>query len=109
MAGGGGRRTGWTGAGRGARLHGAQGRPASAVPAPRIHARGAAPLPAPCRQECSADRAAAFYIGAVRMQAVGLRTNAFIVAPLAVFAAIVFGFAVYNTVCKNSHINLLSC
>ena len=43
------------------------------------------------------------------MQAVGLRTNAFIVAPLAAFAAIVFGFAIYNTVCKNSHINLLNC
>lgn len=53
--------------------------------------------------------AAAFYMGAAGMHAVGLMTKAFVVAPLAAFAAIVFGFAVYNTVCKNSHINLLNC
>ena len=48
-------------------------------------------------------------MGAAGMHAVGLMTKAFVVAPLAAFAAIVFGFAVYNTVCKNSHINLLNC
>ena len=56
-----------------------------------------------------APAAAAFYMGAAGMHAVGLMTKAFVVAPLAAFAAIVFGFAVYNTVCKNSHINLLNC
>ena len=40
---------------------------------------------------------------------VGLKTNAFIVGPLALFAAVVFGFALYNTVCKNAHINLFNC
>ena len=66
-------------------------------------ARGRA---AHCREP---PAAAAFYMGAAGMHAVGLMTKAFVVAPLAAFAAIVFGFAVYNTVCKNSHINLLNC
>lgn len=40
---------------------------------------------------------------------VGLATKVLVVGPLAVFAAVVFGFAIYNTVCKNAHINLLNC
>ena len=40
---------------------------------------------------------------------VGLKTKVFVVGPLAAFAAVVFGFAVYNTVCKNAHVNLLNC
>ena len=39
----------------------------------------------------------------------GLKTKVFIVGPLAFFAAVVFGFAFYNTICKNAHINLFNC
>lgn len=36
----------------------------------------------------------------------GLKTNLFVLVPLAAFAAVILGFGVYNTVCKNSHIPL---
>ncbi len=39
----------------------------------------------------------------------GRMTKAFVVAPLAVFAAIIFGFAIYNTLCKNSSVAVLNC
>ena len=39
----------------------------------------------------------------------GLRTKLFIVLPLGVFAGIIFGFGIYNTICKNTHINLFNC
>ena len=64
---------------------------------PASHAAGARPA------------LATFYMNAACLPAVGLRANAFIVAPLAVFAAVVFGFAFYNTICKNAHVNLFNC
>ena len=36
----------------------------------------------------------------------GKKTNFFILIPLAIFAAVVIGFGVYNTLCKNSNIPL---
>ena len=39
----------------------------------------------------------------------GLRTKVFILIPLIIFGGIVFGFGMYNTICKNAHINLLDC
>ena len=39
----------------------------------------------------------------------GLLTKVFIIIPLAAFAAIIFGFGIYNTVCKNAHVNLFGC
>lgn len=36
----------------------------------------------------------------------GLRTKIFLIIPLAVFAAIIFGFGLYNTFCKNANIAL---
>lgn len=39
----------------------------------------------------------------------GLMTKAFVVTPLAIFAAIIFGFAIYNTLCKNSSVAILNC
>lgn len=44
--------------------------------------------------------------GTARM---GLKTKVFVVGPLALFAAVVFGFAFYNTICKNAHVNLFNC
>ncbi|ABK77620.1 hypothetical protein CENSYa_0988 [Cenarchaeum symbiosum A] len=39
----------------------------------------------------------------------GLKTNLLIVAPLGAAAVLVFGVAIYNTICKNTHINLFNC
>lgn len=39
----------------------------------------------------------------------GLRTKIFVLVPLIIFAAIIFGFGMYNTICKNAHVNLLDC
>jgi len=39
----------------------------------------------------------------------GLGTKIFVVLPLAIFAAIIFGFAIYNTICKNSSVALIDC
>ena len=36
----------------------------------------------------------------------GLKTKVFILVPLIIFAAIIFGFGTYNTLCKNSNIPL---
>ncbi len=36
----------------------------------------------------------------------GLKTKIFVVIPLAVFAAVIFGFGLYNTLCKNSNVQL---
>ena len=44
-----------------------------------------------------------------RVLFMGIMTKAFVVAPLAVFAAIIFGFAIYNTLCKNSSVAILNC
>jgi hypothetical protein len=34
----------------------------------------------------------------------GRKTNIFLLIPLATFAAIIIGFGMYNTICKNSNI-----
>lgn len=39
----------------------------------------------------------------------GLKSKIFVVMPLAIFAAIIFGFGIYNTICKNSNIALIDC
>ncbi len=39
----------------------------------------------------------------------GLKTKIFVIIPLAIFAAIIFGFGLYNTFCKNSNVELLNC
>ena len=39
----------------------------------------------------------------------GLKSNLLIIVPLAVFGAIIFGFGVYNTVCKNSNLGIFDC
>lgn len=39
----------------------------------------------------------------------GMMTRFFIVLPLAIFGAIIFGFAIYNTICKNSSVITLDC
>lgn len=36
-------------------------------------------------------------------------TKIFVVGPLIIFAAVIFGFAIYNTVCKNSSVIVLDC
>ena len=38
----------------------------------------------------------------------GRKTNLFILVPLAAFAAIIIGFGMYNTICKNSNVPI-SC
>ena len=74
---------------------------------PRHAAAGASIAPGAFRPRAAAP--ARFYMGAPHASPVGLATKVLVVGPLAVFAAVVFGFAVYNTVCKNAHINLLNC
>ncbi len=39
----------------------------------------------------------------------GRLTKIFVLVPLIVFAGVIFGFGMYNTICKNAHINLLNC
>lgn len=39
----------------------------------------------------------------------GRMTKIFVLVPLTVFAVIIFGFGIYNTLCKNAHINLFGC
>jgi len=39
----------------------------------------------------------------------GLKTKIFIIIPLAVFGALIFGFGIYNTICKNTTLALLDC
>jgi len=39
----------------------------------------------------------------------GLKTKIFIIIPLAVFGALIFGFAIYMEICKNSSFALLDC
>jgi hypothetical protein len=39
----------------------------------------------------------------------GLKTKIFIIFPLAVFGAIIFGFAIYNTICKNATVAFFDC
>jgi len=36
----------------------------------------------------------------------GLKTKIFILVPLAVFAAIILGFGMYNTICKNAVVGI---
>jgi hypothetical protein len=36
----------------------------------------------------------------------GIKTKVFVLVPLAVFAAIILGFGMYNTLCKNSVLGL---
>jgi hypothetical protein len=40
---------------------------------------------------------------------VGLKTKIFILIPLSVFSAIILGFGMYNTLCKNSNLDFLGC
>lgn len=44
-----------------------------------------------------------------RTGAVGLKVNLLIIVPLAVFAAIIFGFGLFNTFCKNSNVPFFDC
>lgn len=37
------------------------------------------------------------------------KENFLVVIPLTIFACIVFGFALYNTACKNSLLDFLHC
>lgn len=39
----------------------------------------------------------------------GLATKVFVVIPLMAFAAVIFGFAIYNTVCKNASVAIVDC
>jgi hypothetical protein len=39
----------------------------------------------------------------------GLKTKIFIIIPLAIFGALIFGFGIYNTICKNAILALLDC
>lgn len=39
----------------------------------------------------------------------GLKSNLLIIVPLAVFAAIIFGFGLFNTFCKNSNVPFFDC
>jgi len=36
----------------------------------------------------------------------GLKTKIFILIPLALFAAIILGFGMYNTICKNTVVGI---
>ncbi len=38
-----------------------------------------------------------------------LKSNLLVVLPLAIFGAIVFGIAIYNTICKNAFIDFFNC
>ena len=38
-----------------------------------------------------------------------LASKVFVVIPLMVFAGIIFGFAIYNTLCKNASVALIDC
>lgn len=42
-------------------------------------------------------------------KSMGLKSKVFVVIPLAIFAAIIFGFGIYNTICKNSNLSLIDC
>ena len=37
------------------------------------------------------------------------RSNLLVILPLAAFGAVIFGFGIYNTVCKNSGLWVLDC
>jgi hypothetical protein len=39
----------------------------------------------------------------------GLKSKLFVVLPLAIFGTIIFGFAVYNTLCKNAYVDFFNC
>ncbi len=39
----------------------------------------------------------------------GLKSNLLIIVPMAVFGAIIFGFGIYNTLCKNSSVPFFDC
>jgi hypothetical protein len=39
----------------------------------------------------------------------GLKTKIFIIIPLIVFGAIIFGFGMYNTLCKDAVMAFLGC
>lgn len=37
------------------------------------------------------------------------RSNLLVIVPLAAFGALIFGFGIYNTVCKNTSLWVLDC
>jgi len=39
----------------------------------------------------------------------GLKSKLLIVLPLVIFGAIIFSIGMYNTICKNSNVNILDC
>ena len=39
----------------------------------------------------------------------GIYTKILVVLPLVAFAVLIFGFGVYNTICKNSLVALFDC
>jgi hypothetical protein len=39
----------------------------------------------------------------------GLKTKIFILIPLIVFGALIFGFAMYMEICKNSGLAIIDC
>jgi hypothetical protein len=39
----------------------------------------------------------------------GLKTKIFIIIPLAVFGALIFGVAIYMEICKNSGLAIIDC
>jgi hypothetical protein len=43
------------------------------------------------------------------MYGVSLKTKIFIIIPLAVFGALIFGSAIYMEICKNSSFAIIDC
>ncbi len=39
----------------------------------------------------------------------GMKSNLLIVLPMAIFGAIILGFGIYNTICKNANVTLFDC
>ena len=50
-----------------------------------------------------------FNNGQAYLNFVGLKEKLLVVVPLAIFGVIIFGFAVYNTVCKNTSTSIIDC
>lgn len=39
----------------------------------------------------------------------GILTKVFVLIPLIIFAVVIFGFGMYNTICKNSNVDIFGC
>ena len=39
----------------------------------------------------------------------GVKEKLVVVIPLAIFGTVIFGFALYNTICKNANVSLIDC